>query len=106
MPIARTYEEPDVRDEHVLFTHPRTSLRLIDPFSILMSFKFTDWAYPSVKLDGPYRMRALRDEFTGETGFSGQMLEWAIELDVIRILVQLGDDGARSTLAKLEAPRS
>ncbi len=33
MPLARTLEEPDTRGDHVLYTHPATWLRDLDPFA-------------------------------------------------------------------------
>jgi hypothetical protein len=89
--IARTYEEPDAQGAHVLFTHPYTSLRMLDPFDLVCSSKGVAWAFPDLNLDGPYRMRALREQLAAGGGFNGQMLEWAVELEAILVISALED---------------
>ena len=89
--MARTYEEPECRDEHVLFTHPYTSLRMLDPFELVCSSKAEAWAFPDLNLDGPYRMRALRDQLTAGDGFNGQMLEWIVEREVMLAISDIVD---------------
>ena len=111
MPLARTYEEPDARDDHALYTHPDTSLRVIDPFTIVYSEKASEWCYPTTHLVGPYRMRDLRDDLVRmgrrlipgylASSFNSQMEGLAAELDVMRLLATLGDVGVKQFLAAL-----
>lgn len=64
---ARTYEEPHERGDHVLFTHPYTSLRMLDPFQILRSAKHEEFAYPDhLILVGPFPTASLGGELRRE----------------------------------------